>query len=118
MIWQATHMYMPETIRLNSLFGAHARIYASAGNVPGNSPNDAKPYDLIRQLMELSQDTVVFVITPDQLNTFLKYMEKYDLEKYLVVDHRGANDGAANRNYAPYNIRLKMFILKGQGEIQ
>lgn len=77
------------------------------------------PWVEMQKVLDKTKDTIVFIITRRQMDHYVPLMEKYDLFKYAVVDHRnvGAMErGSANRNYSDDPHKLKVFVLKGKGE--
>ena len=67
----------------------------------------------LQKALEGTGDTFIWTVTTEQQPNFEVYIKKYDLEKYLVVAHRKADEGTTNRNYMDKPRRLKVYIMKG-----
>lgn len=98
MIYNVTFQAMPEQMNV-SLIGVTAEYI--------------NPWVGIQEMMEGTGDHLIWIITKLQKQKFLDMMKKYDLEKYLVVDHSKDPSGTTNRNYPEDPRRLKVFIMKG-----
>lgn len=89
---------------------------------------------LYKKCLEESDDTLIWVVTRKQLPGFMRMVQKYDLEKYLIVNHHhpesrivedkdeygdcvtrifGPEIGITNHNYRGDAMRLKLFVMKG-----
>lgn len=92
--------------------------------LPKGYPKDFNPWKELQALMAQTHDTVIWIVTTDQLFGFMEKTRQYKLQQYFVVDHRDLMDkakgaipqGTTNRNYPDRPRRLKVFIMKGVGE--
>lgn len=75
------------------------------------------PWDVLRSILETTDDTLVWIITKAQLESgYMQAIKDHGLEKYLVVQQDGPKEGTRNRNYAGDPYRLRVFIMKGKGK--
>jgi hypothetical protein len=88
-----------------------ANIYTSGW---GSKTKTVNAWEAVRKCLQGTSDHIVWVVTNEQKANFLKMIQKYDLEKYLVVDQRGDEEGTTNRNYPDMGRRLRTFIMKGE----
>lgn len=100
--------------------GQQVPLFANGSTITTNWGEKPKKYinawDLLKGLLTHTDDHVVWIITTDQLPSYLAQIKQHDLEKYLVVDQRdkdGKPQGTTNRNYPERPRRLKVFIMKG-----
>lgn len=83
----------------------------------GEAPRIVNPWEIIKTNLENTKDHLVWVVTTDQLMAFLTEIRSRGLDKYLVIDHSKAGQGTTNRNYPDRSLRLKVFIMKGVGNV-
>ena len=91
------------------------------GGFNGGPRRSVNEWELLKDLLEHTDDTVVYIITRAQMPDFNRYIKKYGLEQYLILDHRdqkGKEQGSANWNYHGDPRKLKLMVLKGKGESQ
>jgi hypothetical protein len=102
----------------------HTIVYAYATSATAlTSPYHSDPgykgpktFDVlatVRNVLEKTHDTFIWIVTTDQLDGFMQKVQKYKLDKYLVVRHDKEGQGTTNRNYPHHPKRLKVFIMKG-----
>lgn len=98
MIYHCTFMYTAEQMNVANGFG---------------NPVLINPWEVYRHRLENSADTFVWIVTAYQLDPFMEYVRKYDLEKFLTVRMDDPKVGVTNRNYMSDPGKLKVFVMKG-----
>lgn len=95
---------------------ANEQFYLSGGpyDKPGSPKKVANTWLAVKKVLENTGDHILWIVTNEQLTGFKNMLEKYDLNKFVVVGHRDImTTGTTNRNYMDRPRRLKVFIMKG-----
>jgi hypothetical protein len=81
----------------------------------GRSPSKIMhPWKAIKKTLEGTGDHILWIVTKQQLHSFLLKIKEEKLVEYLVVKHDDMeNSGTTNRNHTNDPRRLKVFIMKG-----
>lgn len=82
-------------------------------NMPGR--DRANVWKAVHDLLEHTNDKIIFVVTRQQYGGFESMMKESDLEKFATVRH-GLEEGVNNPNYKGDTGKLKVWILQGKGE--
>lgn len=77
--------------------------------------NQKEDWTAVKELLENTNDHVIFVVTRRQLPSFKEQLKTHDLEKFAIVLH-DHTVGVTNPNYRSDVGKLKVCILKGKGE--
>jgi hypothetical protein len=56
--------------------------------LPAGYPQTFNPWSEMQELMAKTHDTIIWIVTSDQLPSFMGKTREYGLQKYFVVDHR------------------------------
>lgn len=102
MIHQLVFASMHEHMNLSSGFGA--------------PPVTVNTWHAVHKTLQGTGDTIIWTVTNEQQPRFEEMLKKHELDKFLVVAHRKADEGTTNRNYMDKPRRLKVFIMKGKGK--
>jgi hypothetical protein len=99
MIYHVTFQNMPGTVNIAGL---------------GKTPEYVSPWLVLRDLLETTGDTVIFVLARFQLDDFMRTIRARGLEKFCVVKMDTEYGlGVTNRNYSDDPAKLKVFVMKG-----
>lgn len=66
--------------------------------------------DLIKQLLASNENSIVLIITNDQMSGFNEYLENHQLEEYVAK----RVDTLVNENYPGTTPRLNIIVLAGK----
>ena len=87
--------------------------YMSKDKIVAFGAPPVNEFQMLKSLLEKSDDEVVFIITTNQQDWFDIIMTQYDLKKYITFKQKNY---ITNPNYLSSGRRLKLFILKGKGK--
>ena len=69
-------------------------------------------YQCLKEMLEATSHTLIFILTIEQWEAWTEKMKKYDLERFVIFK---MSNFVTNPNSIPLGRRLRLVILKGTG---
>jgi hypothetical protein len=96
------------------IYGATYMYLGTVNVAPfGKAPKLVNTFEVLKQMLENTTHSIVWIITTDQMRGFREQVGTYNLGKYIAYEMPYF---VTNRNYPDKGRRMKLVIMKGKPE--